>query len=640
MWLLLLPLLAQVPTDPALLDAEHARRQGAPALRAAAAGGVSRTQQYAARALGRLEDSANAGALIPLLSSTSAPVRRAAAGALAQLRFSHDFSALLRTERDATVRASMYEAAGRTRERSGAVEAMLATGLTDADPTARAGAARGLESLMRLDTTKTPVQPATVAALHAAFTANTGREIRQLLLLAMSAGGDRDSAALTAALRDTSALVRRLAVMGLRTWVDDPTPMVRYEALRVAGTCERAEQSLAGFGGHVTLAAIQMLGVKRCAGTSLRQRVTGDADWRIRAQALEAIAAGDAAAAAPLLAGMLNDPVWQVRAAVARVARIVKDTAALAQLARDTAPNVAIEAITTSEDAVRVLRSEHAGLLLAAAERLKGAPDLRERLPRLVSTFNRLTADGTMTLRDARVAILTRIGEVADTSTNAVLRDALYDRDPAIATLAARILSARTGTTVSPGTTQLPIPPIPPANYIRALQGASARITMKGLGTMTVDLLTDEAPVTVGVFAQLAESGQYDGLTFHRIVPNFVIQGGSPGADEYDGRTREFMRDEVGFARNARGTIGISTRGRDTGDGQIYFNLVDNVRLDRDYTVMATMRRGLDVMDSIQAGDVIERIEIVRATSPACRPGARPSRRASPSCRSADHRAP
>ena len=137
----------------------------------------------------------------------------------------------------------------------------------------------------------------------------------------------------------------------------------------------------------------------------------------------------------------------------------------------------------------------------------------------------------------------------------------------------------------------------------------------------------------MGVFAQLAESGQYDGLTFHRIVPNFVIQGGSPGADEYDGRTREFMRDEVGFARNARGTIGISTRGRDTGDGQIYFNLVDNVRLDRDYTVMATMRRGLDVMDRIQAGDVIERIEIVRATSPACRPGARPSRRASPSCR-------
>jgi len=201
---------------------------------------------------------------------------------------------------------------------------------------------------------------------------------------------------------------------------------------------------------------------------------------------------------------------------------------------------------------------------------------------------------------------------VPDTITNALLRDALYDRDPAIASEAARILTARTGTAVAAGTTALPIPPIPPAAYIRGLVGASARIRMRGLGTMTVNLLTDEAPVTVGVFAQLAESGQYNGLTFHRIVPNFVVQGGSPGADEYDGRTREFMRDEVGFARNARGTIGISTRGRDTGDGQIYFNLVDNVRLDRDYTVLATMRSGLDIMDRIHEGAVIERIDIIR----------------------------
>jgi cyclophilin family peptidyl-prolyl cis-trans isomerase len=165
---------------------------------------------------------------------------------------------------------------------------------------------------------------------------------------------------------------------------------------------------------------------------------------------------------------------------------------------------------------------------------------------------------------------------------------------------------------VVPVTTQLPIPPIPTAAYIRGLVGATARITMRGLGVMTVALLTEEAPVTVGVFAQLAESGQYNGLTFHRIVPNFVIQGGSPGADEYDGRTREFLRDEVGFARQVRGSIGISTRGRDTGDGQIYFNLVDNYRLDREYTTMATMRSGLAVMDRVQEGDVIERVEIIR----------------------------
>jgi len=58
--------------------------------------------------------------------------------------------------------------------------------------------------------------------------------------------------------------------------------------------------------------------------------------------------------------------------------------------------------------------------------------------------------------------------------------------------------------------------------------------------------------------------------------------------------------------------MGISTRGRDTGDGQFYFNLVDNVRLDHDYTVFATMRDGMEVMDRVQEGDVMERVEIVR----------------------------
>jgi cyclophilin family peptidyl-prolyl cis-trans isomerase len=315
---------------------------------------------------------------------------------------------------------------------------------------------------------------------------------------------------------------------------------------------------------------------------------------------------------------MMANPTWQMRAYVARAARIVNDTAVLATLAHDENPNVAIAAMMTPEDATRALRSEHSGLIRAGAEHLRNTPDLKDRLPQLVAAFNRLTAGRAMTVRDPRVAVLTRIGEIEDRSTDSLLRDALHDRDPAIAALAARILTNRTEAAVAPQTTRLPVPTIPPAEYIRGLAGAKARITIPGLGAITVDLLTDEAPVTVAVFAQLSEGGEYNGLTFHRIVPNFVIQGGSPGADEYDGRSREFMRDEVGFARNARGTIGISTRGRDTGDAQIYFNLVDNFRLDRDYTVFATIRDGLTVMDRVQEGDVIDRVEILRP-SPAGR---------------------
>lgn len=146
---------------------------------------------------------------------------------------------------------------------------------------------------------------------------------------------------------------------------------------------------------------------------------------------------------------------------------------------------------------------------------------------------------------------------------------------------------------------------------MRDLDGATARIKMKGVGAFTLQLLPEEAPVTVAIFAQLAEKGYYNGLTFHRIVPNFVIQGGSPGADEYDG-IGPFMRDEVGLLSHARGSVGISTRGHDTGDAQIFVNLVDNFRLDHAYTVFARVIEGMDIVDKVQEGEVIESIHIQR----------------------------
>ena len=69
------------------------------------------------------------------------------------------------------------------------------------------------------------------------------------------------------------------------------------------------------------------------------------------------------------------------------------------------------------------------------------------------------------------------------------------------------------------------------------------------------------------------------------------------------------MRDEVGL--HLRGTVGISTRGRDTGDAQIFVNLVDSFRLDHLYTVFGTVVAGMDVVDDVLEGDVIDRVELV-----------------------------
>jgi cyclophilin family peptidyl-prolyl cis-trans isomerase len=106
----------------------------------------------------------------------------------------------------------------------------------------------------------------------------------------------------------------------------------------------------------------------------------------------------------------------------------------------------------------------------------------------------------------------------------------------------------------------------------------------------------------------MAREGWFDELTFHRMVPNFVLQGGSGGANEYAGGA-EFSRDEVG-GNHRRGTIGISTRGRDTGDGQIFINLVDNLNLDHEYTVIGEVTTGLELLDRILEGAIIARIEV------------------------------
>ena len=131
-----------------------------------------------------------------------------------------------------------------------------------------------------------------------------------------------------------------------------------------------------------------------------------------------------------------------------------------------------------------------------------------------------------------------------------------------------------------------------------------------GGGRFEVTLRPDLAPVTTARVVALAREGFYDLLTWHRVEPNFVIQGGSPNANEYFGDAR-FLADEVGSVSHERGTLGISTRGRNTGDAQLFVNLVDNLRLDFDYTVWGQVTGGMEVVDGILEGDVIDRIDVV-----------------------------
>jgi len=585
MWLLMLPLLMQTPTARQVLEAEHARGADVSVLMAATRSTDVRLQRLAVRALGRLERPSLRDSVGPLLTSPNVDVRREAVNALGQMNAVFDFAGLLPKEKSGRVRAVIYETMGRVTPAASGTEAALAAGLLDADTLVRNGAARGLETFVRKQGRAPKVAPTTVTALQRALRANRSEELRQLVLLALTAAGSRDSATYAIALRDPSPQVRRLAVIASRQWIDDPSPMVHYQALRVAGTCERAMAAVRDRSEHVALTAIDILGEQKCNATTsaplLQMVITDGTTWRMRAHAIVALALVAPDLARSALATAASARMWQERVYAATAAKLLKDNDVLAKLAVDAAPNVAIAAMSSADDALRALTSEHAGLLLAAANQLKGSPQLAASLPQLRAAAQRLRSANRSTYRDPLVAITERLAEAGESVT-------------------------------MPRVADFPIEPLPSDSLLRALEGATVRVRIRGLGVITLELLPDEAPLAVATFVQLAESGKFAGLTFHRIVPNFVIQGGSPGADEYDGVSAGFMRDEVGLARNARGSLGISTRGRDTGDGQIYVNLVDNFRLDHDYTIFARVTSGLELIDRVQEGDGMQSVEIVR----------------------------
>jgi cyclophilin family peptidyl-prolyl cis-trans isomerase len=338
-----------------------------------------------------------------------------------------------------------------------------------------------------------------------------------------------------------------------------------------------------------------------------------------------------------MLAQLVAHPVWQVRMYAARAAGELADTTTLGQLARDRSDNVRDAAVVALSALVRpatggdartriersvsvdsvftseLVRSDYQ-LILDAARALEGATPNARIGEALFQALNRLTAERRETSRDPRMELLARLETFGGRNHADRVRPYLSDFDPAIAERAARVLRTWGIADATPSPRRMSPLAVSLAD-LASLRDARVRVTMapaSGGGSFEIQLFVDDAQVTIYRFVSNARRGYYNGLTFHRVATNFVIQGGSPGANEYVGADR-FMRDELGLRSHERATLGISTRGRDTGDAQIFVNLIDNWRLDHDYTVFAEVVKGMDVVDAVLEGDVIARIEVISA---------------------------
>lgn len=132
-------------------------------------------------------------------------------------------------------------------------------------------------------------------------------------------------------------------------------------------------------------------------------------------------------------------------------------------------------------------------------------------------------------------------------------------------------------------------------------------------GVMKIEFFEDDAPNTVKNFVDLANDGYYDGLTFHRVIPNFVIQGGCPKGDGTGGPGYQIDCELDGENQyHDRGVLSMAHAGRNTGGSQFFIchSRENTAHLDRNHTVFGKVVDGLEVIDQIREDDVMEKIVI------------------------------
>ncbi len=119
------------------------------------------------------------------------------------------------------------------------------------------------------------------------------------------------------------------------------------------------------------------------------------------------------------------------------------------------------------------------------------------------------------------------------------------------------------------------------------------------MGDVKIELLDKTMPITAGNFRKLVAERFYDGTIFHRVIPNFMIQGGDPEGTGMGGPGYSIKDELPADNRNARGTISMANAGPNTGGSQFFINVVDNHRLDRKHPVFGRVVAGMEIVDAI-----------------------------------------
>ena len=135
-------------------------------------------------------------------------------------------------------------------------------------------------------------------------------------------------------------------------------------------------------------------------------------------------------------------------------------------------------------------------------------------------------------------------------------------------------------------------------------------------GQIKVELFADKAPLTVANFVNLAKRGFYDGLNFHRVIADFMIQGGCPDGRGTGGPGYRFEDETNNGVAHQRGSLSMANAGPNTNGSQFFITHIKTDWLDRKHTVFGQVIEGQDVVDAVVQGDKINKITIEGDTAP------------------------
>ena len=340
----------------------------------------------------------------------------------------------------------------------------------------------------------------------------------------------------------------------------------------------------------------------------------------IRSAALRALARVEPDVFIATLAGLEPDQDWTVRVAEANALGTLpaeRSLPRLTALLEDRDQRVvpaAIEALAASKPAglekilVEKLGADDFAVRAAAASAL-GEMKSTNAVPALLEAYKIATVDVTYGTRDA---ILGALNAIEPPTGRQMLQQALMDQDWALRLRAATLLRQQGVTDVD-----MAIRPAPSnvvyddPKFVAAVnpQYSPHAFIETDKGTIEIELAVLDAPLTVDNFMTLARRGYFNGLTIHRVVPDFVVQDGDPRGDG-EGGPGYTIRDELNDRPYLRGTVGMALAGKDTGGSQFFITHSPQPHLDARYTVFGHVVNGMDVVDRIAPSDVVRSVRI------------------------------